>query len=100
MISSEIKKGDVFSELSHYTFKEKTNESYVFTHHASKQDMTLSEVYVNNLLVSGNIYSSEVKVGKEDKLWTQKQLDEAAKKDEDISGIRVGDVRVKGIRTI
>lgn len=106
MITKEIKQGDVFSELSHYTFKEKNKEGYVFIHHSSKQEVTLGEDYVNNLLVSGNIYGSTVKVGKEDKLWTQKQIDEQAAKGgfpSDAKGYlipKVGDIRVKGIRTI
>lgn len=99
---NELQKGDILSEISHYTFlgKHQDPTQLAFMHHESKQEVTLSDTYVEKLLASSNIYTSEVKVGMEDKLWTKKQLADAALKGEDVSKLREGDVRLKGIRTI
>lgn len=96
----EIQAGDVFSEMSHYTFVAKTRGGYEFNHHGSNSKVTLTQQYVENLLQSANLYEKEVTVGKEDKYWTAKQLETAASKGEDVKDLRVGDVRVPGIRTI
>jgi hypothetical protein len=54
------------------------------------------------LLQTADQYQSEVEVGREDKYWTVKQLEDAKKKGElpSDSLLREGDVRVKGIRSI
>ena len=91
----DLKAGDVFSEISHLTYLGKEGTNYEFLHHGSQEKVKLSQRYVEELLSSGNIYSSEVEVGKEDKLWTQAQLDKAGNTTD-----RVGDVRVQGIRSI
>lgn len=96
----EIQKGDVFSELSHYTFQRIEKGSYVFLHHASNSEVTLSDEYVEKLLISGNIYTNIENVGREDKYWTAKQIETAFTKGEIDSTVREGDIRVKGIRSI
>lgn len=99
---SEIEQGDVFSEISHYLFEKREGDAYVFNHLASGQEVKLGENYVSKLLTSGNIYTDEVEVGKEDKFWTQLQITKAitAGDLEPNTLVRVGDVRVKGIRSI
>ena len=102
----EIKAGDVFSEVSHYVA---TNDydgmggQIQFVHLESKQLVSLSPSYVESLLKTADSYHTTIEVGKEDKLWTQKQIDEAQIKGEFLkNGFKpqVGDIRVKGIRTI
>jgi hypothetical protein len=100
---NEIQAGDVFSEMSHYVYQGKSATGHILTHLESKENVVLSDVYVSNLLKTADIYDKEVKVGKEDKLWTAKQISVLTDSDlKDLGGItpRVGDIRVKGIRTI
>ena len=103
----EIKKGDVFSEVSHYVATEDYDGmggQIQFVHTESNQKVQLSPSYVEELLVTADTYHTEVEVGKEDKLWTQKQIDEylANPNNPQVGNAIpiVGDVRVKGIRTI
>jgi hypothetical protein len=99
---SDIRKGDLFSESSVYTFIEKKGNSYLFNHIASKQTVTLDSNYVEKLLTTADQFDSTVECGKEDKHWTQAQIDTAIKKGELKSGhtVNVGDLRVRGIRTV
>lgn len=101
---NEIRKGDLFSESSVYTFIEKKGNSYLFNHIASKQVVTLDSNYVEKLLTTADQYDDKavVSVGKEDKHWTQVQIDAAVKKGELKADhkVQVGDLRVKGIRTV
>lgn len=99
---AEIKQGDVFSESSHYVFKSKSGNKLTFNHLESGNNVTLGEDYVSGLLDTADQFSEEVRVGREDKLWTQKQIEDAIKKgelDKDTK-IRVGDIRQEGIRSI
>ena len=107
----EIKKGDAFSEISHYVAAQDYDGmggNITLVHLESKETIALSPSYVENLLVTADSYEVEVEVGKEDKFWTQKQIDELIAK-EGIDYVLaqangkmplVGDIRVKGIRTI
>jgi len=99
---SEIKQGDVFSEESRYQCESVTSNGVVFTHLESGKKVTLDNKYVTDLLKTADQYSKELEVGREDKFWSQKQIDEAISKGElkKDTQVRVGDVRVKGIRTI
>lgn len=100
---TEIQAGDVFSEMSHYVYQGRNATGHVLTHLESKENVVLSDNYVANLLKTADVYDKEVKVGKEDKLWTAKQISVLTDSDlKDFGGItpRVGDIRVKGIRTI
>lgn len=100
----EVDADDVFSEVSHYRYVRDTKEGMVFTHLETGCPITLSPSVVRDNLLAADHYFSEVTVGKEDKYWTQKQIDEYVADAQpkllhkDIP--RVGDVRVKGIRTI
>ena len=102
----EIKRGDVFSEVSHYVALEDYNrmgEPIKLAHLESAKVVELTPSYVENLLKTGDIYTQIVEVGKEDKFWTAKQINDYIASPEYLAGTdipKVGDVRVKGIRTI
>lgn len=95
----------MFSEISHYKlFKIPTlsDSGFVFIHLESGQKVQLSESYVDDFLMSGDSFNKEIFVGKEDKLWTAKQIADADLNNEFTNKTipKVGDIRVKGIRTI
>lgn len=101
---SDIDTGDVFSESSHYIYQgaNPDGKTHKLKHLSSGEVVNLSSEYIENLLQTADQYENEVEVGREDKYWTTKQLDEAKKKGELSydSTVREGDVRVKGIRSI
>lgn len=100
---NDIQAGDVFSEVSHYAVQSTDKDSVFLKHSESNSIVKLSKEYVSNLLKSGDQYDTEVEVGKEDKLWTAKQITDAQRNGDllrDGVAPNVGDVRVKGIRTI
>lgn len=99
---NEIQAGDVFSEEVHYKFIQQVGDTYEFLHLSSGNTVKLSSKYVEDLLTTADQYSQEVVVGKEDKLWTSKQILDAKKKGElsQDSNVREGDIRVPGIRSI
>lgn len=103
-ITSEMKVGDVFSEVSHYTLKSIDKGISTFTHHESGEDVDLNHKYVDNLLCTAEQFHQDMEVGKEDKLWTEKRIEEwqkAQKTGYDVKDTpKVGDVMVPGIRTI
>jgi hypothetical protein len=98
----EMQPSHQFSELSHYTLKAKGRGKLTFIHHASGSEVTLSEQYVTKYLKNAEQYQSVVKVGREDKYWTAKQIDNAVKKKEfrRKDAPEVGDLRVQGIRSL
>lgn len=99
---NEIEVGDIFSESSHYIVTGISSTGVTFNHLASGQSVTLDNKYVTDLLSTGDQYQSEVKVGKEDKLWTAKQIADAVKKGTLAADheVRVGDLKEKGLRSI
>lgn len=66
-IVKRIKTGDVFSEISHYSFQKVDGKTYKFKHLESGNIITLDEKYVTDLLITADQYDKEVKVTKEDK---------------------------------
>lgn len=100
----QIKEGDVFSEVSHYIALRDyvPGEGVMFKHLESNQGVSLTAQYVKDLLKTADTFDKIVEVGKEDKFWTIKQIDEQFANLGKLSenAPRVGDVRVKGIRTI
>lgn len=94
----DVEIGDIFSESSHYIVKEVQKNDILFTHTESKNQVLLSKKYVEDLLVTADQYDKEVKVGKEDKLWTAKQVADAIAKNESYN--EAGTVRVSGIKNI
>jgi hypothetical protein len=101
VIIADMRKGDVFSESSHYIYQgPDTKRGYEFTHLESGNPVFLTQEYVTELLSTADQWhGAEILVGREDKLWTEKQLTEAHAKGEFLNA-RVGDIRVKGIRTL
>lgn len=91
----DIQAGDLFNELSYFSVVKINPTSVTFKHLATGTEVDLGNDYVSNLLSSADSYVSEQVVGIEDKLWTQKQLDEAKN-----TTNSVGDVRVPGMKSI
>lgn len=92
---NDMKKGDVFSETVHYRFMGKVGLEYEFENTATGLIVGISPDYVETFLLSAEQFDTEVEVGKEDKYWTQKQIDESGRTD-----VNVGDLRLPGIKTI
>jgi hypothetical protein len=66
-ILTDVKQGDVFSEISHYKFIGVLGTSYQFQHVESGETITLNPNYVQNLLTTADQYFEEKDVTKEDK---------------------------------
>lgn len=100
----DITEGDVFSELSHFTSSGKKGTKFLFKHHASGQEIELGASYIENYLNTANQWTEELEVGKEDKFWTAKQIEEALAAGELPKDVKLhpreGDVRIPGIRSI
>ncbi len=98
---SVIGKGDIFSEQSVYVCLDKDTKGIKAKHLGTGEEVHLSTEYVKDMLKTADQFESEVKVGKEDKYWSQKQIDTAIAKGEVLSaGVREGDVKLQGIRSI
>lgn len=108
---SEMKENDVFSEESHYVYLGQTKtgigsngniqNNYQFKHLESGKVINLDAKYVAELLTTADQYEKEVEVGREDKHWTAKQLEDAKKKGmTDVDTLREGDLKLEGIRSI
>lgn len=101
--AADMNKGDIFSEMSHYTYQGKNGKNHQFIHHSNGTVVELGESYIEGFLHTANQHLAEIEVGREDKLWTDKQIAEAIAKGEYRDpklAPRVGDVRVPGIRSI
>ncbi len=107
--AGEMLPGDIFSETSRYTFIKKNADKkdltpYVFENYATKEKVYFGKDYIEKYLAAANQFHDTIVVGKEDKLWTQKRIDEAVaagtiSKDVKLQP-RVGDVWLPGIRSI
>src|ERR1044072_8173335 len=99
---TEIAKGDVFSEESHYVYLGAEGNKHKFKHLESNQVVNLDTAYVTDLLATADQYHEEVEVGLEDKHWTAKQIADAKKKGDlpEDTTVREGDLKLKGIRSI
>jgi hypothetical protein len=101
----DVKKGDCFSEVSHYIYDSVSSTDktlHVLKHLETGAPVTLRQAYIENVTCSADQYTEEVRVGREDKFWTEKQILDAANAGDLTADhkVRVGDVRQKGIRTI
>jgi len=94
-----LKEGDVLSEISHYKVMSvnKMNESVHLLHQESGESVQISKGYIKDHIVSGDEYDTEIKVGREDKFWTEKQIELLSVNPHNV---KPGDLRQKGIRTI
>jgi len=96
---NEIEVGDVFGESSTYRVKSVNQGTIIFTHIQSGKEVELSHGYVTDLLYTADQYQSEVSVGLLDKVWTDKQVAEAKKKDPQFHA-EVSSIKQIGIKTI
>jgi len=103
IIISDIQPGHNFSELSHYTFVERTPAGMnVFLRHGTNEYIEVSDQYVEEFMKTSDQYQTVQYVGKVDTFWTQNKIDKAIK-----DGIytaetapAVDSLHKKGIRTI
>jgi len=105
VLTSEMRPGDVLSEVSHYTYNGPVGRDFSLKHHESGKNVVLDKEYIENLLCSANqFHGSIVEVGKEDKYWTESRIADAEKKGEISKDPKLqpkpGDVMTPGIRTI
>lgn len=97
----DIRPNDILSEISHYIVLDVNNDNIKVKHLQSDKEVSLSSNYVKDLLKTADQYNEEIKVGKEDKKWTAKQIETAIKKRELMKdAVQVGEVRVKGIKNL
>lgn len=102
----DIKKsqvGDCFSETVHFKLQGDSDKSglLVFQNLADGKNYEVSADYAEKFFSFAEQYDQEVKVGILDKYWTQKQIDAAVAKGEiKEHQVRVGDLRLKGMKTI
>ena len=97
---AEVEVGDFFYEETIFSCVEKTKDSVKMKHLKTGEIVTLSNGYVEDLLKTCDQFHETIVVGKENKFWTQKQLDDAKKKGEDVSNIKVNDLKQLGIKNI
>lgn len=100
--AKEIEVGDVFSEVSHYTFLGTDGGDYKLSHHASGTNVTLTGAYIEKFLSTANQHHKEVEVTREDTYWTAKKIEDAVKSGKLAKDhtIKVGDLEALGIRSI
>jgi hypothetical protein len=95
-----LKVNDVLSETSHYTVKELRGSAIVLFHSETKTDVTIASGYIQDILQSADQFTETIVVGKEDKIWTEKQIGDAGYVIGYEGSPHVGDLRLKGIRTL
>lgn len=103
VVLSDMSKGDIFSEISHYSYVGvDATRGHHFVHLESGENVYLTDNYTQHLLSSADQYNDEMLVGREDKYWTEKQINDAVKAGDyaRAEAPRVGDLRLKGIRSI
>ena len=77
-----LKEGSILSESSHYiVLGTPVGGAVTVKHVESNTNVRLGLDYIKELIDSGDQYITEVKVGKEDKFWTQKQIDDLIAKE-------------------
>jgi len=91
----DIQPLDLFCELSYFSVVKVNPTSVTFKHLGTGKEVDLGNDYVSQILTSADSYITSEVVGIEDKLWTQKQIDEAKN-----TTNKVGDVRVPGMKSI
>lgn len=96
---NEIRPGDCFSEVSYFRVVKVNPNTITFTHIKSGKEVELSHSYVTDLLHTADQYQTEVTVGKLDKVWSDKQVADAKKKDPQFSA-EVGSIKQVGIKTL
>jgi len=98
---SKLAINDILSESAHYKVINLKNGLVEMIHLESGAEVSIDYNYVEKCIDSGDEYATEIKVGKEDKFWTQKQIDDAILKGDMLpADLKAGDLKQKGIRTI
>ena len=92
---NDVQPLDLFSEIAYMQVVQVNKDTVDLKHLNTGETVVLSHEYVCKLLNSSDQFSSTIVCGIEDKLWTQKQLDEAKN-----TTNKVGDVRVQGMKSI
>jgi hypothetical protein len=90
---------EYFSETSYFKLLGSKGENAVMLNLNTNEEVEISNQYVQASLTSASQFTSTVKVGKEDKYWTQKQIEDQQKKDHTFVAV-VGDLKLKGMKTI
>ena len=99
----DIQVGDCFSETVHFKYVKPsdTKGMLIFKNLKDQNNYNVSADYAEQFFSFGEQYDKEIKVGKLDKYWTQKQINAAVAKGElQEHEVRAGDVRLEGMKTI
>ncbi len=91
----DLKPGDLFSESKAYQYVGHVGNSYQLKDVVSGKTISVNENYILDCLQSADQYEHTVKVGLEDKYWTAAQI-----KKENPTGVKEGDLKTLGIRSI
>lgn len=91
-----MQKGFHYSEVSQYTVND-VNGDRCTVRMKDGSEAVISTSYLNNFCICANGYENEVKVGKQDKYWTELQV---SKLKDNPDGVRPGDLKQEGILTI
>lgn len=116
---NKIEKGEYLSEISHYCSNDTSDLKSSLKSISLRQlnsegkNVNISTGYIRDYCSSASQYDNTIKVGKEDKYWTKKQVEDWVVKYYDENGDpsqdihqflqeapRVGDLRIKGIRSV
>lgn len=97
---NKLKVNDILSEMSHYKVISVNGNNTELLHLETESVVGIGTGYIQKCIESGDEYDTEIKVGREDKFWTQKQIDDATLKGDILPDVKPGDLKLKGIRTI
>lgn len=100
MSVKQFKVGDVLSESSHYKVIGIYGNDTVLKHQESGDNVHINKAYIEKYLNSSDEVLTEVKVGKEDKLWTAKQVHDYIIANPNSESPQVGMLKQAGIRSI
>ena len=91
---------EYFSETSYFKLLGLKGDNAVMLNIGTNEEVEISKEYVRASLTSASNSTETVKVGKEDKYWTAKQIEDCLKKDPTFVAPNVGDLKLEGIKTI
>lgn len=98
----DIRENDIFSESVHYRYigphETEADRHWILNVEANMR-IKLDTAYITQLLTTANQYESIVEVGKEDKLYSAKDIADL-KATDPTTTLREGDIKLKGIRSI
>ena len=94
---SKLKENGVLSENAHYKVIRLNENTVDLIHLESDSEVNIDYGYLSKCIQSGDEYDTEIKVGREDKFWTENQLSLLSINPDNK---QPGDLKRKGIRTI